>query len=44
MGWTHAAAVGELEAKRKEASKTFYNAKKKLLVRRAKAAAQVAKA
>ena len=41
VGWKHAAAVKVLEARRKVTSKTFYEAKKKTVAARAKAAATV---
>lgn len=39
VGWKHQDAVAELEAARKEKSKAFYEAKKKQIAARAKAAA-----
>lgn len=42
VGWKHQDAVAELEAKRKAKASKFYEAKKKSLALRAKAAAQVA--
>lgn len=42
VGWKHQDAVAELEAKRKVKATKFYEAKKKSLALRAKAAAQVA--
>lgn len=42
MGWKHQDAVAELEAKRKTKATAFYQAKKKSLALKAKAAAQVA--
>lgn len=39
VGWKHQDAVAELEAVRKEKSKAFYEAKKKQIAARAKAAA-----
>jgi large subunit ribosomal protein L13Ae len=42
VGWKHQEAVAELEAKRKTKATAFYQAKKKSLALKAKAAAQVA--
>jgi large subunit ribosomal protein L13Ae len=42
VGWKHQDAVAELEAKRKAKAAKFYEAKKKSLALRAKAAAQLA--
>lgn len=42
VGWKHQDAVAELEAKRKAKATKFYEAKKKSLALRAKAAAQIA--
>jgi large subunit ribosomal protein L13Ae len=42
VGWKHQDAVAELEAKRKAKASKFYEAKKKSLALRAKAASQVA--
>jgi hypothetical protein len=42
VGWKHQDAVAELEAKRKAKASKFYEAKKKSLALRAKAAASVA--
>ncbi len=41
MGWKHQDAVSELEARRKEAGKAFFVAKKKAAALRAKAVAKV---
>jgi hypothetical protein len=41
VGWKHQGVVAELEAKRKAKSAKFYEAKKKLVSLRAKAAAKV---
>ena len=41
VGWKHQDAVAELEAKRKVKATSFYEAKKKALALRARAAAQV---
>lgn len=42
VGWKHQDALAELEAKRKSKAAAFYEAKKKTLALKAKAAAQVA--
>jgi hypothetical protein len=41
VGWKHQGAVAELEAKRKAKALKFYEAKKKAVALRAKAAASV---